>query len=87
MVQAGVRCTEEDQRKARPTELGKGGGDEVGSTRARANMGRATEGGPVKNLAPVEVSVCHTPISMQWGLFEDPNCKLNRADRAKERKL
>ena len=49
MVLAGVCRTEEDQRKAMSI---KGtwktvGLDEVGSTRARANMGRTIQEGPV----------------------------------------
>ena len=60
MVQAGVRAQRKIKGKQGQQNLengGGGGGNEGGSTRAGANMGRTMEGGPVKNLAPVEVSV------------------------------
>ena len=57
IVQAEVRHTEEDQRKARNRNWKTVDLDKVGSTRARANMGRAREKGPVKDLDPAEVSV------------------------------
>ena len=75
MVQAEVRRTEEDQRKARSTELGKKW-DLPERELTWAELWRKDQFS-ISVLLRSAYDTLPSPVKLhQWGLVEDPNCKL-----------
>ena len=80
MVQAEVRHTEEDQRKARSTELIKQGAlikwDLPERQLTRTELWRKDQFG-ISFLLRSVYDTLPSPVYLhQWGLVNDPNCKL-----------
>ena len=80
MVQAEVRRTEEDERRARAAELGKQGAWMQWELPRRdmswAEMLRKDQFRIVFLLRPVYDTLPSPANLQQWGLVEDPSCKL-----------